>query len=108
VNQGKKAQGIALMSVLFIAAVMLILASTFIFTIVRERQSATASKLMNDSVQTADAVSERARMQILEAFDDSYLTPTNFLLELRKGSSGFLSSSPLRSASREAMTNPSS
>ncbi len=86
----KKTQGIALISVLFIAAVVLILASTFIFTIVRERQSATSSKLMNDSLQAADAVSERARMQILAKFDDSYFTPANFLIELKKGSSGTL------------------
>jgi hypothetical protein len=87
VNRGKKSKGIALISVLFIAAVVLILASTFIFTIVRERQSATSSKLMNDSLQVADALSERARMQILQAFDSSSYTPANFLLELREGSS---------------------
>lgn len=89
-NKGKNIQGIALISVLFIAAVVLILASTFIFTIVRERQSATSSKLMNDSLQAADAVSERARMQLLKAFDDSYLTGANFLLELNKGSGSTL------------------
>jgi hypothetical protein len=89
-NRGKQSKGIALISVLFIAAVVLILASTFIFTIVRERQSATSSKLMNDSLQVADALSERARMQILQEFDSSSYTPANFLLELKEGSNSDL------------------
>jgi hypothetical protein len=75
-------RGIALISVLFIAAVVLILASTFIFTIVRERQSTTAARLMNDALQVADAVSERGRMQVVGSFKDTFAQAPEFVREV--------------------------
>jgi hypothetical protein len=82
VNKGKKSQGIALISVLFIAAVVLILASTFIFTIVRERQSTNASRLVSDSLQTADAMSERARLTVVKTFNDAFKQAPDFVREV--------------------------
>jgi hypothetical protein len=90
VNKGKKTQGIALISVLFIAAVVLILASTFIFTVVRERQSTTTTRLVSDSLQMADAASERGRLQVVGHFQDSYITAQRYVKaasELLKGGS---------------------
>jgi hypothetical protein len=90
VNKGRKTQGIALISVLFIAAVVLILASTFIFTVVRERQSTNAARLVSDSLQMADATSERGRLQVVGHFQDSYITAQRYVKaasDLLKGSS---------------------
>jgi hypothetical protein len=104
VNRGKKTQGIALISVLFIAAVVLILASTFIFVITRERQSANSSRVISDSVQIADAISERARIEIVTLFKNSYVTADDFLKELEKavtkgGSSKFPALNALKNPS---------
>jgi hypothetical protein len=82
VNRGKKTQGIALISVLFIAAVVLILASTFIFTIVRERQSTNASRLVSDSLQVADAISERARLTVVGTFNNAFKQAPDFVREV--------------------------
>ena len=75
----KKPQGIALISVLFIAVVVLILASTFIFMVVRERQATNTSRMVSDALQVADALSERARLQIVDIHKTSSLTSTNFV-----------------------------
>ncbi len=80
-NQGKlkPQQGIALISVLFIAAVVLILASTFIYMVFRERQATNTSRMVSDALQVADAISERARLQIVDIHEASSLTSTNFV-----------------------------
>jgi hypothetical protein len=82
VYRGKRSRGIALISVLFIAAVVLILASTFIFTITRERQSTNASRLVSDSLQTADAISERARLTVVKTFNDTFKQAPDFVREV--------------------------
>jgi hypothetical protein len=81
-NKGKKTQGIALISVLFIAAIVLILASTFIFTIVREQQSNNAAKLVSDALQTADAISERGRLKTVATFHEALGQAPDFVREV--------------------------
>jgi hypothetical protein len=75
----KSRQGIALISVLFIAAVVLILASTFIYMVFRERQATTAARMVSDSLQMADAISERARLQMVDLHETSFLTSAKFV-----------------------------
>ena len=82
----KTQQGIALISVLFIAAVVLILASTFIYMIYREHQATNTSRMVSDSLQVADALSERARLQIVDLHKTSSLTSVNFVKECLQSS----------------------
>jgi hypothetical protein len=77
-----KSRGIALISVLFIAAVVLILASTFVYMIYRERQATTATRLISDSLQVADAITERARLEMIHTFGNSYLTAPSFVKQI--------------------------
>ena len=76
--------GIALVSVLFIAAAVLILALTFSRMIVSETQAVTASERINTSLQVADGVSERARAKVVNEYQESFLTVDNFIDELGK------------------------
>jgi hypothetical protein len=77
-----KSKGIALISVLFIAAVVLILASTFIYMVYRERQATTATRLISDSLQTADAITERARLEMIHTYESSNVTPAKFVKDV--------------------------
>ena len=76
-------KGIALVSVLSIATVCIILAATFSFVITQERRSTALSTQMADSLQTADAATERARMLIVKEYKDSFLTSKKFLAQLK-------------------------
>ncbi len=84
-NKGKQTKGIALISVLFVAAVVLILASTFIFMITRENQTNRTSLQVSDAVQFADAVSERARIQLVNIYKESELSAEVFLANFASG-----------------------
>lgn len=72
-------KGIALISVLFIAVAVMILALTFSRMVVSETQAAGSSRTMNESLQIADGVSERARARIVSEFKKSYKTVDKFL-----------------------------
>ena len=74
--------GIALVSVLFIAAAVLILALTFSRMTLSEMQAVTASKRINASLQLSDGVSERARAQLVDEYQKSFLTVDNFMQSL--------------------------
>ncbi|MCA9840207.1 MAG: hypothetical protein KC422_25075 [Trueperaceae bacterium] len=76
-------QGIALVSVLSVATVCIILAATFSFVITQESKSTSLSAQMADSLQTADAATERARMLVVKEYKDSFLTSKKFLVKLR-------------------------
>ncbi|MGL4609860.1 MAG: hypothetical protein ACRCYY_09270 [Trueperaceae bacterium] len=103
-NRGKQSKGIALISVLFIAAVVLILASTFVFVITRERQSTNSARVISDSVQIADAISERARIELVKIFKDSYVTADVFMAELDKA---ITKSGSTKIPALNALKNPS-
>ena len=80
-----KKQGIALISVLFIAVAVMILALTFSRMVVSETQAAGSSRTMNASLQVADGVSERARARIVDEFQKSYKTVGKFLEAVDNG-----------------------
>lgn len=88
-------KGIALVSVLFIATVVLILASTFIYMLQREKQATTSARLISDALQTADAITERARLELVNLYQSSYLTSPAFVKQvdtvLKGGSSSITS-----------------
>jgi hypothetical protein len=77
-----KTQGIALISVLFIATAVLLLSSILVFTMVRDQQANRAARTMNDALQLADAVSERGRLEVVEAFKTSFSQSRNFVREV--------------------------
>ncbi|MCA9836817.1 MAG: hypothetical protein KC422_07880 [Trueperaceae bacterium] len=83
--RGKHQSGIALISVLFIAVVLMILASIFSSVITSENQSMASNKLVDIGVQVADGISERARMVIIDEYRNSALTNEAFLKKLYEG-----------------------
>jgi hypothetical protein len=97
-HQGKKhssQHGIALISVLFIATVVLILASTFIYMVFRERQATNSTRMVSDSLQMADALSERARLQVVDLHETSFLTSATFVKNVWTVLKGGSSSIPM-------------
>ena len=91
-KRSKSNLGIALVSVLFIAAAVLILALTFSRMIVSETQAVTSSKRINASLQVSDGVSERARAKVVDEYKTSYLTVDNFMKGLEDGTLDFRAS----------------
>jgi hypothetical protein len=87
----KRQRGIALVSVLSVATVAIILAASFSFVITTERQATTAATVISDSVQLADAASERARLTVVDEYKKSFLTSENFLRALDEGTISNLS-----------------
>jgi hypothetical protein len=81
-------QGIALVSTILIMAILLILAFTFSFVTITERRAASSSITINTGVQSADAVSERARVMLIEAYEDTRFGTRNFLQTLSAVASG--------------------
>lgn len=77
-------RGIALLSVIFIMVSVLILAFTFSFMTVSERRSTGSTYLVNDTIQIADAVSERARQTLVQVYQDNNLTMANYLYALQR------------------------
>jgi len=77
-------QGIALISVLLTMVVVLILAFTFSFVALSERRATASSSVVDTTVQIADAVSERARLEIMASFDTSDYSTGNFLIKLKE------------------------
>lgn len=75
----KYKSGIALVSVLFIALAVMILALTFSRMVVSESQAAGSSRTINESLHLADGVSERARLKVFDDFKKSFLKVEKFL-----------------------------
>lgn len=84
----RRHQGIALVSTILIMAILVILAFTFSFVTITERRAASSSITINTGVQSADAVSERARVMLIEAYEDTRFGTRNFLETLRNVSNG--------------------
>ena len=76
--------GIALISVIFIMTTVLILAFTFSFVVLSERRASASTVTINQSMQLADAASERARQTVIKAFNDNTYSVGSFLDVLRE------------------------
>lgn len=83
--RGSHQRGIALISVLFIAVVLMILMFIFSSVLTSESQSVKAADVVNSSVQIADAVTERARLKIVSAYYASTLSGEEFVEKVRAG-----------------------
>ena len=81
--KAKRQQGIALISVLFIAVVLMILMFIFSSVLTSENQTVRAAGLVNSSVQVADAVTERARLKVVKSYRESTLSGEQFIEKLR-------------------------
>src|SRR5690554_1907147 len=76
---GRNQAGIAMITVLFVTAAVMLLAITFSVIAMSERRSTASSVQTERAVQLADAGSERARRTVVHAFNNTYLSIANFL-----------------------------
>lgn len=83
--------GFALITVLLVTSVTFILAITLAVVASTESRSARAYLEVETAIQLADAGTERARRQIIDTFDNTYLSISNFLRSLDQGSLAGLS-----------------
>ncbi len=82
-SQFREKHGIALISVILIMAVVLVLSLTFSFVALSERRATSSSVQINETLQVADAVSERARLEVVGTFERASYTVSNFLKQVR-------------------------
>jgi hypothetical protein len=75
--------GIAMITVLLVTTVVLLLAITFSVVAMSERRSTAASAQTEQALQLADAGTERARREIVAAFNSTVLSISNFLSEVK-------------------------
>ncbi|MGL4609120.1 MAG: hypothetical protein ACRCYY_05455 [Trueperaceae bacterium] len=77
-------QGMAIISVIMIMAVILILVVTFSSVAISEQKTASTTTVVNQTLLAADALSERGRMSIIHEYETGNHNVGNFLTELRR------------------------
>src|SRR5690554_3125773 len=77
--------GIAMITVLFVTAAVLLLAITFSVIAMSERRSTASSAATERAIQLADAGSERARRIVVHEFNETFLSIANFLKSVADG-----------------------
>ena len=83
-NGTKRQNGIAIVTVITITTVLAILVITLSFVAVSETRSARNSVTFDTTTQIADAISERARLTLINALSNSNYTAVNFLKRLQQ------------------------
>jgi hypothetical protein len=79
----KHQSGMALITVIMIATVLMILAVTFGFMAISDKRTTSSTTTLNETGQAAYAVAERARLVLADTLSNSVYTVPNFLKRLR-------------------------
>lgn len=74
-----------MITVLFVTAAVMLLAITFSIIAMSERRSTASTVQTEKALQLADAGSERARRVIVDVFDETFLSISNFLSQVADG-----------------------
>ena len=77
--------GIAMVTVLFVTAAVMLLAITFSVIAMSERRSTASGVQTELAVQIADGGSEQARRVVIDVFDKTFLSISNFLEAVGEG-----------------------
>jgi hypothetical protein len=83
-------KGIAMVTVIFVTTIVFILGVVLSVAALGERRSVTNNRQTSEALQLADAVSEQARVTVVETFNTSPYNISNFMRLVKNGEIGSL------------------